>query len=321
MKCISIVVPVYNEAENIKQFFSELTACLLQHTEYEYEIIFVDDGSHDATPDILMEFANAHPQIVRTIIFSRNFGKEMALTAGMQYSKGSACVLIDSDLQHPVGLIPSFVAAWQKGAKLVIGVRDSHAHVTWMRRVSSSLFYAFLGRISKTPIIPHATDFRLLDRTVVDQFCRLRERTRLTRGLIDWLGFSPTIIYFTPKKRKQGDVGYRSMSRIRLGISSIVSLSLFPLRIAGFVGGAIMTVSTFLGIFIFVNKYLLGDPYNFQFSSISLLAVLILFVGGLILVCLGLIAMYIASIYEEVVRRPLFVIKEMKGISTDNKKI
>lgn len=313
-KKISIVVPVFNEGQQLRVFLSDVKSSL--HTlgsTYIYEVIFVDDGSTDESSSVIRSLNEEYP-FVKSIIFSRNFGKEMALTAGIHHATGDACILIDADSQHPVDMLPFFVKEWEKGALHVVGVRKHQHHTSFFRRFGSYCFNKLLASISETPVIPYATDYRLLDRKVVNVFCRLRDRTRLTRGLIDWLGFETTTIHFMPNKRVSGETSHSPFTLFRLAFSSIVTLTLFPLKVAGYLGVCIMAISLGLGIFVFFDKFIFHDPWGFNFSSASLLVILILFVTGLILTCLGFITLYIASIYEQVIARPMYIVKETNNI-------
>lgn len=316
MKKISIVVPVFNEQKNIEAFFNNLSFLLKKNTEkYSFELIFVDDGSLDDSYKIIKDISQTSLFQIKIISFSRNFGKEVALTAGLQNCTGQAAILIDSDSQHPVSLIPEFIDKWEKGKRLVIGVRQDQKHTTFFDRLGSNIFYKVISLLSSTPIVPHTTDFRLLDRKVVDEFCRLTEHKRITRGLIDWFGFEAEYVYFSPNKRSGGEGSYKFAKKFHLAVSGVVSLSLFPLKIAGYLGVFIVFISTGLGVFVVLNKFFFGDPWGFHFSSASLLFILILFVTGLILISLGLISLYIANMYEQLIGRPMYVIKDI--FSTD----
>lgn len=308
MQVVSIIVPVYNEAAGLRELYRQVKAELARLDGYDHELIFVDDGSRDGSVAILRELAADDPA-VRVIEFVRNFGKEAATTAGLHACSGDAAIMIDADLQHPPALIPELVARWERGADVVVGVRRRNDDDGWFTRLRSRLFYRLLNLVAEMPVTPHGTDFRLLDRAVIDAFNGLTERGRITRGLIDWLGFPTDHVEFDAASRSAGDARYSTLKLVRLAAHSFVSLSLFPLRLAGYLGVAITVLSGALGLFMYVDKYHLGDPWGFNFSGTAFLAVSILFLVGIVLSCLGLIALYIGHIHAEVLGRPLYVLR------------
>ncbi len=303
---ISIIVPCHNEAANIRPFYIAL-ADVMSHQRERFELIFVNDGSGDETSERVIKLRHQDPR-VRLVELARNFGKEIAVTAGIHRASGEAAITIDADLQHPPALIPELIAGWREGNEVVVGVRQAgHAHSSPIKRLFSKLFYRIMGVISETDVVPNATDYRLIDRVVIDEFNRFTERNRLTRGLIDWLGFSRCYVSFKPAKRYAGEAAYSYFKLIQLALNSFISMSLLPLKIASYLGTAIIMVSFPLGLFIFIEKYVMGDPYNFNFSGPAILAVILLFLCGVIISALGVIALYIANIHSEVMNRPLYV--------------
>ena len=310
-KKISIVVPVFNEAGNIEIFFSKLKEVLFGWLNYDYEIIFVDDGSIDNSIEVLEKIALQDDK-VKFLEFSRNFGKENALSAGLEYASGDAVLMIDGDLQHPIELIPEFIKKWERGADVVIGVREKNQGEGLLKKIGSWWFYKIMNHIGETKITPHATDFRLLDRKVVEEFKRFKEKSRLTRGLIDWLGFKRDYIYFEANKRVNGQAGYGGLKLFRLALSSFVAHSLLPLKIAGYLGLLIIVTAGPWGLYVFLGMYVFHWNYPSNFSGPAQLAILLIFLVGIILSCLGLIALYVANIREEVLDRPLYVIRRKK---------
>lgn len=308
---ISIIVPVYNEEVNIPILYSQLKK-QLDNLEMSYEIIFVNDGSNDQSRDRIASLIKSDSK-VKVIDFSRNFGKEVAITAGLNHALGEAAIMIDADLQHPPELIPEFISKWKSGKEIVIGVRQDTKKQNIFRKFFSWFFYKFINLVSDTEIVPKATDYRLLDKKVIREFNRLTERNRMARGLIDWLGFDREYICFTANERIGSSSRFSAVKLMRLAISSVVSLSLFPLKLAGYLGIFITFFSGLLGLFVLVEKYFLSDPLNMNFSGSAILAIIIMFLVGIILICLGLIALYIASIHGEVLNRPLYVIREKKN--------
>ena len=313
MKLISIVVPAYNEEKNIplvsdaiKKVFQPLAS------RYDFEIVFINDGSHDNTFGEMEKLAQADPR-VKYINFSRNFGKEIATTAGINNCSGDACIMIDADLQHPVELIPEFIKKWENGADVVIGVRKESKSDSAFKKTGSKLFYKILNRIAEMKVIPGSTDFRLIDRKVIEEFKRFTERGRMTRALIDWLGFDRSFIYFDAKERINGTASYSVWKLTRLALDSFVSLSLLPLRLGGYLGIILMLLSGALGFIVLIGKYVLHNSiFIHSFSDTQNMAIFIIFLVSIILVSLGLIALYIENIHREVIERPIYVIKDKK---------
>ena len=312
-KIISIVIPVFNEEKNVSLIYHALRDVWIKLSAYDYEYIFVNDGSQD-TSSLAIEFLAMTDPNVKYIEFSRNFGKEIATSAGIHYSKGDAVIMIDADLQHPAELIPEFIKKWEAGAEVVVGVRYGKNYGGPIKRLFSWLFYKLMNLINETKLTPNATDFRLLDRKVVDEFNKLTERTRITRGLIAWLGFKRELIYFEANNREYGEATYTSLKRFKLALSTMISQSLFPLRLSGYLGLTISFISGILGLFIFIEKYILNDPWNMNFSGPAILAVILLFMVGIILSCLGLMALYIGNIQKEVSNRPMYIIRQKKNL-------
>lgn len=311
--CISVIVPTYNESANIPVIYKALQK-VLSKLPYGYEIIFVDDGSHDDS-SIVVSGIVRRDKNVRFIELARNFGKENALSAGLHNCGGEAAIMIDADMQHPPELIPKLIAKWEQGADVVIGVREASASEGPIKRLGSRLFNALLRRVTSIPVVNGATDFRLMDRTVIDEFNRFTERNRITRGLIDWLGFKRDYVVFKANARKHGEASYDFRKLWGLAMNSFVSLSLLPLKIAGYLGLVIVLISGPLGVFIFVEKYVLDDPRSLMITGSAALAVILMFLVGIILICLGIIAIYIGSIHEQVANRPLYVERKRRELT------
>lgn len=304
---VSLVVPIYNEERNVPELWKQLRG-FFDSSKYAWELILINDGSQDGSLEALGKIA-AEDQRIRIIDFSRNFGKEMAVTAGINHAKGDACLMMDADLQHPIAKIPDFLEKWENGAEVVIGVRNRSKSDSFPKRIGSYLFYKIINSISDTRIIPQATDFRLIDRVVIDEFNRLSEKNRMTRALIDWLGFRRELVHFDANERLYGQPGYSFPKLVRLAFNSMVSLSLFPLKLAGYLGVFITLSSGLLGLFILIDRYFTNQ---FYFSGPAILAVITLFLIGIVLICLGLIALYIANIHSEVNHRPMYVIRKRR---------
>jgi polyisoprenyl-phosphate glycosyltransferase len=302
---LSVVVPAYNEAKNLPYLVSAIDDAL-RALALSYELILVNDGSTDSTREVMFDLSATRPHL-RVIDFSRNFGKEAATTAGIVEARGDAVVILDADMQHPPHLIPQFVKLWQHGADVVIGVRTETVGDTLFKRIGSRLYYRIINALSETPIVPRATDFRILDRQVVDAFNTMREHSRMTRGLIDWLGFRREYIVFDAPERLHGEASYRFWKLVKLATESFIAHSLFPLRLAGYVGIVIMIVSGLLGALMIADRYY--EPLGFNFSGPAILADIILFMVGIVLIMLGLLSYYIGHIFLEAQNRPLYVIR------------
>lgn len=308
-KLISIIAPMYNEEKNIPFLYEKLVNVTEEISDYGFEIIFVNDGSRDKTIEELRKLEEKDERI-RVIDFSRNFGKEIATTAGINQSRGEAAIMIDADLQHPAEKIAEFLEKWENGAEVVIGIRAKNKGEGIIKKTGSFFFYKIINCISDTKIVPNATDFRLIDRVVIDEFNKMTERSRMTRALIDWMGFRRDYVYFEANERLYGTASYSYIKLFRLAFNSMISLSLFPLKLAGYLGIVITFLSGLLGIFIFITRYVM---HILEFSGPAILAVIILFLIGIVLICLGLIALYIANIHGEVINRPLYVERKRKA--------
>lgn len=297
---ISIVVPLYNEADGLENFHASLLE-VLKGLDSPYEIIYCDDGSTDKTPEIVRDL-HAHDKNVRLLRLSRNFGKEITLSAGINESKGEAVLMIDGDGQHPVELIPKFVEAWKSGTQVVVGVRTNK------KRLSSRLFYRVFNRLTGQKLIPGSTDFRLIDKVVQQEFVKLNEADRITRGLIDWLGFKRELIYFKAKARTAGQRSYSRGKLVKLAANSFVSMSSAPLYIFGYIGFFTSVAAFLLGSAVFIEQLVLEDPLNWNFTGTAMLGILILFLVGILLTSQGILSLYISHIHSQSKQRPLYVV-------------
>ncbi|HUC89993.1 MAG TPA: glycosyltransferase family 2 protein [Patescibacteria group bacterium] len=310
-RLISIVVPLYNEVLNVGPLHEEICV-YTKKLPYNFEIIFVDDGSRDNSAIVVSKIAGKDKR-VHLLRFSRNFGKEAATTAGLRAAKGDAAIIMDADLQHPPKLIGKFLKEWEAGKEVVVGVKKYGKDVSWLKRKSSSFFYKILNSIAHTGITPHACDYRLIDRVVLDEFNKLTERNRMIRGLIDWLGFDRGYVYFVAPPRLNGEATYSYRKLIELAFNSFTAYSMMPLKLAGYMGVFTLLVSAPLGVFVIIERYILDDPLNLRITGTASLAIALLFLVGVVLASLGLVALYIARIYAEVVDRPLYVLRPDSG--------
>lgn len=305
-KLLSFVVPIYNEADGLSHFHTQLLQPVLDKLSYDTEVIYVNDGSADATATTLKKIAATSN--VKIVSLSRNFGKEAATTAGIAQASGSAVIIMDGDGQHPPSLIPKFIAAWEKGAQVVVGIRNSNQKEGVVKKWGSRLFYKLFNSLSGTILIPRSTDFRLIDKIVQKEFVKFPEHSRMTRALIDWLGFRREYVYFDSPARFAGAATYSTKKLIELALNSFVSLSIKPLIFLSWTGAIITALAFLAGAGIFIEQFLLRDPLHLQFTGAALLGVFISFLDGLILISQGVIALYLSHIHTHAQARPLYVI-------------
>ena len=303
---ISIVLPLYNEQNGLLQFHDNLVSVLRSIKHYSFEIIYCNDGSTDDSLSQLKKIAKEDSR-VRVISLSRNFGKEIATTAGIQLASGDAVITLDSDGQHPVERIGDFISNWENGSKVVIGLRDSTEHIGITKRFTSSLFYSIFSRFTGIKLTPGATDYRLIDRAVQNDFVKLTERNRITRGLIDWLGYERTYITFKAKPRMNDRAAYSYKKLIKLAIDSLISLSNIPLYTTAYIGVVVLPLSVLLGLTMIIDK-VLGDPLKWHASGGAYVMVLILFLIGILLMSQGFIGLYLTHIHSETQNRPLYIV-------------
>lgn len=297
---------MYNEADGIEAFHEALqkTLSVMGGT---HEIIYVDDGSQDTTLPLLQRFAQGDS--VRLLRLTRNFGKEIALSAGLREARGSAVLMLDADGQHPVERIPDFVALWREsGVKVVVGSRNSR-NSGLVKRVGSKLFYGIFSKLTRIQLDPNAGDFRLIDRSVCDEFNQLTEHNRMTRSLIDWFGYPKRTIRYTEKKRQSGASPYSLPKLMKLAVDTAISHSTSPLYVAAYAGAAIMALATIVGLGMGIN-YLVDDPVGLHATASAYGLDLILFLVGLLLISQGIIGLYLSHIHAETQNRPLYVVDE-----------
>jgi glycosyltransferase involved in cell wall biosynthesis len=303
----SIVIPVYNEAEVLPTLYARLTRVLEGLLE-PYEIIFVDDGSQDDSPLLLRDF-QARDQRVKFLSLSRNFGHQIAITAGLDYCSGQAAVVMDADLQDPPEVIPQLVEQWHKGYDIVFAVRAKRTGEGYFKRATAAVFYRLFRQMSATEIPLDAGDFRLMSRRAVEALRSIRERNRFIRGLAGWIGFRQTTVTFVRDVRQAGETKYPLKKMLRFALNALMSFSLIPLQLASYLGFLVSSVGFFhivyaIGLKLFTDRVVLG------WTSVM---VAVLFLGGVQLISMGIIGEYIGRIYEEVKQRPLYVVDEARG--------
>lgn len=308
-KTISVVVPAYNEELVIKEFLDEKLGPALAVLDYGFEIVVVNDGSRDDTLKMIEKAKIQKAHKLRVVSLVKNFGKEAALTAGLSEARGDAVIMIDADGQHPVSAISEMLTKWEKGAKVVTAIRG---HNTTKHKVASKIYYRMMRMMGNKKSVVGALDFRLVDRVVVDEFKALTERTRMVRGLIDWLGYPQEYVKVDTLDRLSGKPTYSSKKLMKLAVDSLASSSRMPLAVFGYVGGAITVVSLVFGLFILIQQYILGDPLGLDWSGAVAMSVFVSFLVGLVLVSQSMTALYISQIHAEAKARPLYIIDRDK---------
>ncbi len=304
---LSIVVPMYNESENIAEFYHKVSA-VLKKLGAGYEIICVNDGSKDNTLEQLAAL-NKKDKRVKVIDLSRNFGKEIALSAGIDFAYGRAVIPIDADLQDPPELIPELFRKWKEGFEVVTARRIKRKGETWIKKITASFFYKIFKAFTKFDIQENTGDFRLMDRKVVDALKELKESHRFMKGLFSWVGFKQTSVVFERDPRHAGKTKWNYRKLFNLAIEAVTSFSHIPLRIASFLGVFISFFSFCYAVYVILKKVLFGDPVQGYASMITI----ILFLGGIQLFAIGIIGEYIGRIYNETKRRPLYFVREKIG--------
>jgi glycosyltransferase involved in cell wall biosynthesis len=314
MKKIAIVIPVYREESNLQQLYDRLERVTFNLGHYYWEYVYVNDGSPDGSLTILRTLASKDPR-VKVIDLSRNFGKEIALTAGVHEVDGvDAVICIDADMQHPPELIPKLVEQWELGAEVIVTIRKSIEKQPLLKRIGSYLYYWVINKISDLEIVAQSTDFRLYDKKVISAFRRATERERMFRGIMDWLGFKKVFIEFAAPARVGGEAGYSYLKLWRLAIGSLTSFSLWPLRLAGYLGATITLVSGVLLVWMLAN-FLLSSIWLYR--PIAIVVVANTFLIGIVLMAIGLVALYVGTIHTEVINRPLYVVRERINLFGD----
>jgi glycosyltransferase involved in cell wall biosynthesis len=300
----SIVAPVFNEMETLPRFYQRVVE-VMRELRDDCELLFVDDGSTDGSPAVLQGLHATDPR-VRVITFSRNFGHQIAISAGLDYARGEAVIIMDSDLQDPPEVIPKLVERWKDGAEVVYAQRSTRAGETRFKLWTASLFYRLIHGITSVDIPRDTGDFRLLDRKVVDTLITMREQHRFMRGLSAWVGFRQESVSYERKERFAGQTKYPLRSMVRFALDAITSFSHVPLQIASTLGFALAGMSL-LAIVVAVVLRLVNHAITGQATTL----VLVLFLGGIQLIFLGIIGEYLGRIYDEVRDRPLYVVREV----------
>ena len=313
MKKMSLIVPCYNEEPTVPIFFNTVEKVFADHSEdfkdIQHEYLFINDGSSDETLTEFRKLRESNPDTVHYISFSRNFGKEAGLAAGLQHAEGDYIAVMDVDLQDPPALLPKMLKTLQSGRYDCVGtMREDRKGEPIIRSFFSKSFYALINKISKVQIIPNARDYRLMTRQMVDAILELPEYNRFSKGIFNWVGFRTTYLKFENAPRSAGETHWSFWQLLNYSIEAIVDFSNVPLKIATFTGGLFAFLSIISMIVVIIRKLLLGNSVGGWASLVTIM----LFIGGIQLFCLGIIGNYIGKIYLETKHRPQYIIQEQK---------
>jgi len=303
---ITCVVPAYNEHANLSILLPALQSVLF-NARVDWEVIVVDDGSKDKTPDLMSVWVR-NPGF-RYLQLSRNFGKEPAITAGLEAAGGDIILILDADMQHPPELIPTMLSKWEEGRDMVYAVREHREDESWGKRLGSKLFYRLLSLSGDVDVPSHAGDFRLMDRAVVDALLKLPERNRFMKGLYAWVGFESEAIPYTPASRQHGDTRFNAFKLMSLALAGLTAFTTWPLRALSLIGFFVSICSFSYGIYIIFEDWFFGNPVSGWPTIVTILC----FFSGLNMLALGVVGEYIAGIFKEVKGRPLYLLKRQQG--------
>lgn len=312
---ISVVVPIFNEGDTIPELHRRLST-VMEGLPEAYELIYVNDGSRDSSGQLIRDLVAADPH-ARLIDLSRNFGHQIAITAGMDHARGDAVVVIDADLQDPPEVIPELVAKWREGYDVVYAVRARREGESLFKRATAALFYRLIARITNVEIPLDTGDFRLMSRRAIEGLKRIRERNRFVRGLVAWLGFRQTGVTFVRQERFAGETKYPLKKMFRFAFDGITSFSFLPLQLAMYLGFVVSFVS-FLGILYVIYLRIFTQETILGWAS---LMTAILFLGGVQLITLGIIGEYVGRIYDEAKGRPLYLTQDVVGFERESGRV
>lgn len=304
MKKISIISPCFNEENLVNDFFAALNSTIINIPNYQFEIVIVNDGSTDNTFSIL-ESLSKNNKMLKIIDLNRNFGKEIALTAGIDHATGDAAIIIDFDLQDPLSLIADFIKEWENGFEAVVGVRKDRKSDSLLKRESANIFYRTYNSFASTKIPHNAGDCRLIDRKIIDQLKQLPERQRFMKGLFSWIGARTAYVDYTRQKRTDDSSKFSSWKLWNLAIEGITSFSTLPLRVWTYIGFSISLLSFIYAVFIISRTIIFGV----DLPGYSSLIVTTLFLGGIQIMGIGVIGEYLGRVYTESKQRPIYLIR------------
>jgi len=306
-KRLAVVIPVHSEERNLTSLHARLERTIISLPAYNWTYIFINDGSLDNSLAILRNLAENDAKVL-VLDLTRNFGKEIAITAGLHEARTfDAVICMDADHQHPPEIIPDLIQEWEDGAELVEALRRGISGRSCLRKLSARVYFWLMVRISSLPTSDGTTDFRLYDRKVVDAFCRITERGRMVRGIMDWMGFQKSSVEFHADARQSGTTSYSYHKLLNLALTGITSFSLWPLRMTGCLG-CVITLGSGLLLAWMIGYRLFRDPL--MYTPLALFVVANTFLIGIVLTAIGLVALYIGAIHTEVINRPLYIIRE-----------
>ncbi len=304
----SVVVPCFNEEGVLHELYRRVKQ-VMDQTGESWELVLVNDGSHDRTSEIMRELRAADPRI-KVVDFARNFGHQIAFTAGVDFAQGDAVVVIDADLQDPPELILEMIERWQAGYEVVYAVRTERRGETWFKEFTAKLFYRIIYRITDVDIPLDTGDFRLMDRKVVEAMKQMKERHRFIRGMTSWVGFRQTGVAYVRQERFAGETHYPFRKMFKFALDAITGFSYLPLQLATYLGFAIAGLSAVAALIVVYARLFVGTtPFYGQATTL----VSVLFLGGVQLITLGIIGEYLGRIYDEVKGRPLYLVRETLG--------
>ena len=308
MKKVSLLIPFYNEQEVLPLLFEKLQELMDGNDGYEWEVVMVNDGSVDGSLCAVKQMRQRDPRF-RYIDLSRNFGKEVAMIAGLDYVTGDCVVIMDADLQHPPHLIPDMLKLWEEGYDDIYGKRKNRGKEPWLRKQLSLLYYRLLQKTTKVQVLQNVGDFRLLDRICIDALCSMRESQRYTKGMFQWIGFKKKELLFDQEDRAAGNTKWNYLKLVGLAIEGITSYTTSPLKIATIMGLIVSLCAFCYMLFVIVKSLFIGDPV----AGYPTIMVVMLFLGGVQLLSLGIIGEYIGRIFNETKNRPVYFIREIDG--------
>ena len=309
---LSVIIPVYNESDNIEWFYKELSATL-KSTKKSYELVYVNDGSKDDTSEKIQALAKKDSHVV-FVCLARNFGKEAATSAGLYLARGSAAIVLDGDGQHPPEKIPFMVRRWEDGVQQIVGIRTSNKKAGFFKNMSSKLYYSISRLIGATNVIANATDFRLIDREIIDTFNGFTEKKRMTRALLDWSGYVTEYMPFEARERSYGVAVYTFRSLLRLAFNGYIGSTLKPLYFIGIAGSVIASGSFIMLVVTLINRFFFADELHLGVTGTAFIALFVTFLVGLLMVAQGIVAAYIANIQLEAQNRPIYIVNKAKSV-------
>jgi dolichol-phosphate mannosyltransferase len=315
LRLVSVVVPVLNESQSIERFYQRTHAALSAIRGFAYELIFVDDGSRDGSFEKMADFARDNA-CVHVIKFSRNFGHQVAITAGVDYAHGDCVAVIDADLQDPPELISEMVDKWREGYDVVYAVRAHRDGESAMKRATAALFYRLLQRVAKIDVPVDVGDFRLMSRRAVDQLKQLREKERFVRGLVSWIGFRQTGVSYQREKRRAGHTKFTYTKMLKFAFDGITAFSTVPLRLASWLGYAASGLA-----FLYLVSVIIQRSLGITVQGWATVMVAMLFLGGVQLICLGIIGEYLGRVFTEIKPRPMYIVEEIVGMPAGSSRV